>query len=227
MNDAKSIEIRNIHICAKKFFLSEKDKTNNLMLTTVKKQDTKHEELRFKDGYYTLQEIQDGITNFLRLQGIKSVWFKFYVSLSGKRLLITKKGNNEKFNAFIANQTQFRLLHLLGFKPDNQFLPDNAFSDESFSDKWVNHLTNHFFYVHCSIVDSNYNFQNGKKSDLLVALHNDLIYSDKMSISFSDLGKKKIIPNFNSIKFCIRDENNELIDFQHFTFVIEFTIHTF
>ena len=226
MNDAKSIEIRNIHICAKKYYLSEKDGTNRLKITAtvIKKQQQERidDVLVFPNGFYNLNQIQDAITKLLRNKGVKSVWFNIFISVNDGKVYIIKKGQTDRFDAYIINHKDYKLLELLGFESDGQYLPDKAISERT-----VPYLTNHFFYVYCDIIDKNYNLKDGEKSDLLTALHNKLVYADKMSISFSNLGKKKIIPNFNSIKFCIRDENNELIDFQNFTFVIQFTIDTF
>ena len=224
ITDAKSIEVKNIHICAKKYYLSEKDGTNRLRITATKvikqKQERIDEILIFPDGYYNMRQIQDGITTFLRTKGVKSVWFNIFISVNDGKIYIVKKGQTERFDAYIVNHMHYKFLKLLGFEPDGGFLPDEAISE-----KTVPYLTNHFFYVYCDIIDKNHNYKEGEKSDLLTALHNKLMFADKMSISFNDLGKKSIIPNFNSIKFCIRDENDELIDFQNFTFVIEFTIH--
>ena len=73
------------------------------------------------------------------------------------------------------------------------------------------------YFIHCDLIDRNYNFFNNKKSDLLAKIdvrgkaYQKVRYDASPQQPIRDCSTDSHV---NSIKISVRDENGELFDFK-------------
>ena len=82
------------------------------------------------------------------------------------------------------------------------------------------------YFIHCDLIDRNFNFVNNKKSDLLAKI--DIKGRPYEKLSYDAYPQQPIrdcstSSHVNSIKISVRDENGELFDFKgmHVEFELE------
>ena len=89
---------------------------------------------------------------------------------------------------------------------------------ESKNNQLIFHQKKHSsYFIHCDLIDRNYNFFNNKKSDLLAKIdvkgrpYEKVRYDASPQQPIRDCSTSSHV---NSITISVRDENGELVDFK-------------
>ena len=159
-------------------------------------------------GHYTLEAVAKQMEESLK-KHIYEISADPYSPLG--QLVITNHGRNTlRFDTYLSN--------FLGISGDLR----------NEGKAIVQHIKQTAYFIHCDLIDRNFNFFNNKKSDLLAKI--DVKGKPYEKVRYDASPQKPIRDcstnsHVNSIKISVRDENGQLFDFKEMPLEFELELN--